>query len=148
MYNARLEVIRVEASNADKLFDEIFQIRREVFVDELHVDQENDYDGFDHMANHYLVRLDGKSVATGRWRRVQTGGRYRIERIAVKKSFRGMGTGTHLIQMMLGDIPKDKEIFIHVQVPVMDFFANVGFKETGFVFEEAGISHKKMIYEQ
>lgn len=138
--------IVIEQVDYDEAFDRVFQIRQAVFVDEMDVDQEDDYDGFDHLAHHYLVHLNGVSVATGRWRRTQTGGRYRIERIAVLKEYRRMKVGSSLVNAILKDIPRDKEIFIHAPVWAIPFFNSLGFTETGFEFDEAGINHKKLVY--
>ncbi|MEO0897311.1 MAG: GNAT family N-acetyltransferase [Bacteroidota bacterium] len=140
--------ISVERVDYDDAFNRVFSIRKAVFVDELEVDHEDDYDGFDHLAHHYLVRMDDQAVATGRWRRTQTGGRYRIERIAVLKDYRRMHVGTFLLKSILHDIPKDKEIFVHVPVKFVAFFKSLGFIETGFLFEEAGLNHQKLIYKE
>lgn len=136
----------VEQVDYDDAFDQVFQIRQAVFVDEMDVDQEDDYDGFDHLAHHYLIRLKNKAIGTGRWRRTQTGGRYRIERIAVLKDYRRKEIGTHLVKAILKDIPKDKEIFIHAPVWAIPFFNSLGFSESGFEFDEAGINHKKLVF--
>ncbi|MCI4670758.1 MAG: GNAT family N-acetyltransferase [Bacteroidia bacterium] len=140
------EKIFVEQVEYDAAFDRVFQIRQSVFVEEMDVDHEDDYDGFDHLAYHYLVHFNDQSVATARWRRTQTGGRYRIERIAVLKDFRRKKIGSFLVKAILNDIPKDKEIFVHTPVWSIPFFKSLGFKESGFEFEEAGINHKKLIF--
>ncbi len=136
----------VEKVDHDTEFDYVFQIRQFVFVEEYEIGQEDDYDGFDHLAHHYLAWLDGEPIATARWRRTQTGGRYRIERIAVLKDFRRNQVGTSLVYHILKDIPRDKEIFVHAPVDQIPFFASLNFEETGFEFEEAGINHKKLVY--
>jgi len=57
-----------------------------------------------------------------------------------------MHVGTYLLESILADIPKDKEIFVHVPVKQISFFRSFGFEETGFLFEEAGLNHQKLIY--
>lgn len=136
----------IERVGDDAAFDHVFAIRQEVFVQEYSIDHEADYDGFDHLSHHYLMRVSDEPAATARWRRVQTGGRYRIERLAVRKKFRRQGIGTALLHAVLQDIPKDKEIFLHCPIDSADFFLMMGFEKTGFVFEEAGIDHIKLVF--
>lgn len=137
--------IEIINANTDELFNSVFIIRTEVFVDESKVDQEDEYDGFDHLSNHYLATVDGDPAGAARWRVTQTGDRIRLERIAVLKDFRRMGVGKALVEKMMLDAPKGLEVFVHAQSTNQDFFKSMGFLPKGEEFEEAGIPHFEMV---
>ncbi|RMG54286.1 MAG: GNAT family N-acetyltransferase [Bacteroidetes bacterium] len=138
--------IRVERADSDYLYDHVFRIRAEVFVEEVEVDDEEDYDGFDHLAHHYLAWYEGEPAGTARWRSLPGSGKIRLERFAVLQAFRGKGIGGALVEQILNDVPKKGEIFIHAQVHNLPFYEKFGFEVEGEPFEEAGLMHCKMIW--
>lgn len=137
-----IEVKRVE-SDAD--FNHVFDIRTQVFVEEQEISQEDEYDGFDHLSNHYLAFYEGAPAGTSRWRMTSTG-RIRMERFSVKDAFRGKGIGKALLFGMLNDAPKGKEIYLHAQEFLAPYYEKMGFKTRGEAFEEVGIMHREMVY--
>lgn len=137
--------IEVLNADSDELFNFVFQIRTEVFVDESEIDQEDEYDGFDHLSHHYLAYLDGIPAGASRWRVLPGSQRTRVERIAVLKQHRQQGVGRALVSKMLSDIPEGAVIFAHVQSENQDFFVKLGFEIQGEAFLEAGIVHNEMI---
>lgn len=138
-------VISVEVADSDESYNHVFNIRTMVFVDEESVDQDDEYDGFDHLATHYLARINGIPAGTARWRTLPTSKRVRLERFAVLKQKRRMGIGGSLLQRVLKDIPPTNEIYVHVQPEFQGFFAHFGFQQEGEPFEEVGMPHLKMV---
>lgn len=138
--------ISVEVADSDESYNHVFNIRTTVFVDEESVDQEDEYDGFDHLATHYLARIDETPAGTARWRVQPTSKRVRLERFAVLKPFRRKGIGSALLQKVLSEVPASQEIYVHVQPEFQGFFAHFGFDQEGEPFEEAGMPHWKMVY--
>ena len=129
----------------EKLSD-IQLIRIQVFQVEQGVDPALEFDGLDESAEHLLAYLDNQPVGTTRIRYLdhQTA---KIERLAVLSTARGQGIGKKLMEKALDvlvqkDIPK---VMIHAQEYVKDLYYKLGFEEVGESFEEAGISHIKMI---
>ncbi|GAB3717404.1 GNAT family N-acetyltransferase [Spirosoma lituiforme] len=125
-----------------------FAIRREVFVEEQHVDAREEYDEFEESSTHFLARADGTPCGTARWRRTSNG--VKLERFAVLADFRGMGVGKALVKTVLDDVfgqqPEPIErIYLHAQVTAMPLYAGFGFIPVGPLFEEAGIQHYKMV---
>ena len=125
-----------------------FSIRREVFVEEQHVDAREEYDEFEESSTHFLARADGTPCGTARWRRTSNG--VKLERFAVLADFRGMGVGKALVKTVLDDVfgqqPEPIErIYLHAQVTAMPLYAGFGFIPVGPLFEEAGIQHYKMV---
>ncbi|AKD55661.1 GNAT family N-acetyltransferase [Spirosoma radiotolerans] len=125
-----------------------FAIRRQVFVEEQHVDAREEYDEFEESSTHFLARVDGTPCGTARWRRTSNG--VKLERFAVLADFRGMGVGKALVKAVLDDVfsqqPEPIErIYLHAQVTAMPLYAGFGFVSVGPMFEEAGIQHYKMV---
>lgn len=141
------ELIQVQVADTDDRYNHVFLIRTQVFVDEESVDQEDEYDGFDHLSTHFLATYQGKPVGTARRRRLSNSGKIRLERFAVLKEFRRKGVGTALAQTMLADISEGQYVFVHAQVHAITFFESLGFAIEGETFEEAGIQHIKMVYQ-
>jgi predicted GNAT family N-acyltransferase len=136
-------VVRRVESDAD--YNHVFDIRTQVFVEEQAISQEDEYDGFDHLANHYLALYEGEPAGTSRWR-MTPAGRIRLERFAVKDAFRGKGIGKALLLGMLNEAPKDREVFLHAQEFMTSYYEKMGFEASGEAFEEAGILHRQMVY--
>ena len=145
MFKSDAKSIEIINANTDQLFNSVFIIRTKVFVDETEVDQDDEYDGFDHLSNHFLALYDNVPAGAARWRVIQGSGRVRLERIAVLKEFRRKGVGTALAEKMLTYIPDNQEVFVRAQSTNLDFFKNLGFEVKGDEFEEAGIPHFEMV---
>ena len=114
--------ILIQQADTDSLFNLVFDIRTKVFVEESAVNQEDEYDGFDHISNHYLAWYKDKPAGTARWRMLPSGSRVRLERFAVLKEYRGLGIGTALVKALLQVVPSVDEIFVHPQLENIVFF--------------------------
>ncbi|MDD3876199.1 MAG: GNAT family N-acetyltransferase [Bacteroidales bacterium] len=121
-------------------------IRKEVFVEEQHVDIKLEYDGKDKDAKHYLLFYNKKAIATARWRNTSAG--IKLERFAMLKLFRNQGLGVHLLKAVMADVLKNNQpIYLHSQDKAVNFYKRHGFKIEGDAFIEAGIVHYKMVWE-
>ncbi|MEZ4827048.1 MAG: GNAT family N-acetyltransferase [Bacteroidia bacterium] len=140
--------IVVSLADTDELYNHVFSIRTTVFVNEESVDAEDEYDGFDFLSNHYLAWYDGIPAGAARWRTIPATGKVRLERFAVLKPYRGKGVGAALLEKILADVPKSREIFVHAQLHNLGFYARFGFVEEGETFEEAGLPHRKMVWKK
>ena len=139
-----LSSLYIEVADEDTVFNDVFEIRTEIFVGELGVDQEDEFDGFDHLATHYLARWDGRPVGVARRRRMLTGD-MRIERIGVLQEFRGRGIGKALVAMALRDLPHGQQVRIHSLASIVEYYQQMGFRPFGEPFEEAGLPHQEML---
>jgi predicted GNAT family N-acyltransferase len=125
------------------ILEEAFKIRRKVFVEEQEVDEREEYE-FEEESHHFIAEHNGTPVGTARWRKTPNG--VKLERFAVLKEFRSSGVGSALVQAVVNDIPAEHtHLYLHAQLTAMGLYAKFGFKETGPMFEEAGIQHYKMI---
>lgn len=125
-----------------------FAVRREVFMKEQKVAEEDEFDVFDLSSAHFLAYEDTDNpCGTARWRKTEKG--VKLERFAVLKPYRGKGVGSLLLQHVLEDIAQHPElsaqtIYLHAQTTAVDFYQKYGFQKVGELFYECEIPHYKM----
>ncbi len=136
--------IRVEIAESDEAFNQVFAIRRAVFVEESNVDEEDEYDGMDHLATHFLAWYGKDPAGTARRRRLISGA-IRVERFSVLKGYRGQGIGRALVEASLKDLPAGQEVVLHSLVSKVSFYERFGFVPIEEEFEEVGLPHRKMV---
>jgi predicted GNAT family N-acyltransferase len=132
---------------ADPEFQDYKEIRHSVFVDEQGVPEKDEFDSHEAESYHFLAFLNGIPVGTARWRKYE--GRFKLERFAVLKKFRGKGIGIALVQHLENDIGslidlKPGSLFMNAQNQVIDFYLGLGYSLVGDEFEECGIKHTTM----
>ena len=134
--------------SSDELYD-ILQLRAEIFV----VEQDcvyNDLDGWDKVAVHQLIKIEGKVVAYSRL--LKTGTRFTecsIGRVVVKQPERGKGLGIRLMQAAIKYIFQEwatTKIKISAQKYLRKFYEDLGFEIATEEYLEDGIPHFGMIY--
>ncbi|MCY3022979.1 MAG: GNAT family N-acetyltransferase [Planctomycetota bacterium] len=137
------EVLRV-VENLDDLV-KAFVVRGIVFAGEQGISYNLDRDGCDTGAVHVLSELDGEPVAAGRIRFLD--GFAKLERIAVRKPYRGRHLGRRLTEFMIAVARKRgfSTCKLHAQAYLEKYYEAHGFKTKGPRFVEAGIEHCLMI---
>ena len=124
-------------------------VRQEVFVEEQSCPPEEEWDTHDTTSRHLIGVVDGKTVATARWREVQHDERVmaKLERFAVRERFRGRGYGREMVHAAIADAQAAgySRFVLHAQAHLEDFYASFGFASTGHRFDEVGIPHVEMI---
>jgi len=136
------QIIAVDARSA--FMPAAYAVRHQVFVVEQAVPPALERDGFDDIAVH-LVALRGDAVI-GTLRIVVGGGTAKIGRMAVLAAHRKSGIGTCLMERA-ADVARTmnvRDIELHAQLTAKAFYARLGYREEGEVFEEAGIAHVTM----
>ncbi len=139
--------MQVVKADTEELLQAAFTLRKEVFVVEQGVPSEDEFDQYEEVSSHFVV-LDERKEAVGaaRWR--PTDGGIKLERFAVKKSARGKGLGSMLLDYVLSDIRSQegsgKYLYLHAQVAAVALYARSGFEKIGDQFAECGIWHYKM----
>lgn len=132
----------IKATQKDEL-EQVFAIRKIVFVEEQGVPPEIEWNQED-QATHFLALSDHKPCGACRWRKTDMG--YKLERFAVLSDYRGSGVGRAMIATALDDLPHDAGyIYLNAQVDAVSLYAKFGFVAEGDQFEEAGIQHMKMV---
>lgn len=140
-------MIRVKKIENETELKEAYEIREIVFVGEQACPPEEEFDGLDEEATHFIAYINKVPVGTCRYRQTEKG--VKLERFAVLKEQRGSGVGKRLVQTALGHIeaqkfPQDTLLYMHAQIAAMSLYARFGFEQIGEMFEEAGIDHYEM----
>ncbi len=128
--------------------EEAFAIRRTVFIDEQGVPEDIEYDEFEDSAIHFICHVDGKPVGAGRLSILDH--KLKVERIAILKEYRSQGLGKLIVGTVLKECSRypGKLIGGHAQLIAREFYEELGFRAIGEVFDEAGIPHIEMVFEQ
>lgn len=121
------------------------KLRHAVFVVEQNVSIEEEMDGRDDAALHFLALRDEGPVGTARV--LINGSDAGIGRVCVLRSERGRGTGAALMRGILADLrrqPDIKTASLGAQTHAIGFYEALGFEAEGPVFDDAGIPHRMM----
>ena len=135
----------IELEYGGPLWEQVKNLRLEVFVTEQHVPIELEIDEYDKTAVH-LAALEGDQVI-GTARLIETGGDLiKIGRVAVAIPARQSGVATALMHRALEYATNHgiTEAVLDAQVTVIGFYERLGFVAEGEIFDDAGIDHIRM----
>jgi predicted GNAT family N-acyltransferase len=136
-------VIRVERVDWANAQETLKNIRHDVFVLEQQVSAEDEWDGLDETAVHFLAvdELSGQAVGTARF--LLSG---KITRMAVRLPYRQRGVGSHLLTAVLRNAADCgfQRVYLDAQTSALGFYRKFGFIPEGDVFWDAGIEHIRM----
>lgn len=137
--------ISIGLAKGKKDLNEALRIRHAVFTKEQGIDQKLDRDGLDKKATHIIARCSGKAVGT--MRIIFYNQKAKLERLAVLKAYRGCGIGKIITKYAIRYCKRKsvKEITLHAQFYLYDFYGKLGFRKKGSKFLEAGIEHIEMV---
>lgn len=123
-------------------------LRGMVFVEEQGIAYGEEFDVHDGEALHILGVVEGEPVAVARLRFAT--GWAKLERIAVRRVFRGRGYGRALVDFMVDEAKRCgyPHCRMHAQAHLQGFYAEHGFRPAGPIFSEAGIDHVCMLRER
>ena len=121
-------------------------IRTEVFIEEQSCPPEEEWDRWDAISTHYLLRSDDTPVGTARTYLTVRGGEISLVlgRIAILKQYRGKGLATQMVSTILGRYPHER-VHIDAQAYLHGWYAQWGFVRSGPNFVEVGIDHVPML---
>ena len=123
-------------------------VRAIVFCEEQRVPYKLEYDAGDTEALHMVGVIDSEPVAAARLRFFADYAK--LERIAIRKGFRGRHLGHALVDFMI-EVARQRgfrKFKLSAQVHLEAFYTAHGFRATGERFLEAGIDHCAMIKEE
>jgi predicted GNAT family N-acyltransferase len=134
-------MIETKIVDYDAYFDQIRNIRIDVFNKEQGVPRELEFDGLDSAAIHCIVLEGDTEIGTGRM--LSDG---HIGRIAVRKEYRGKGVGKMVMRRLIDKANEMQfaEVWLSSQYRVKGFYGKLGFIEVGGIYKEADIDHIKM----
>lgn len=131
------------------------EVRREVFIVEQGIAEEEEWDDLDPTSEHLLaVGPEGEAVGTARLIFGEqalgitggVGGRVLLGRLAVLRTARGTGLGAELVRAVeaAGRARGAREMELHAQVQALGFYERLGYAAEGPVYDDAGIPHRTM----
>ncbi|MEM9506541.1 MAG: GNAT family N-acetyltransferase [Cyanobacteria bacterium P01_E01_bin.35] len=137
----QIKTVRYQAAK-----DAIRQIRTKVFQEEQGVAEELEFDGWDETVVHLLACLEEKAIGTARIREIDAD-TFKIERLAVLPEYRKQGVGKQLMETAIKTISQSQAslVVVHAQAYITQLYLQLGFEIVGDRFDEAGISHVKMM---
>jgi predicted GNAT family N-acyltransferase len=133
----------------DEELQQAFDVRKEVFVDEQKVPMDLEIDEFDvsvEACRHFIAEADGRVVGAARWREYVPG-TAKLQRIAVRKPWRGRGVGRELVLSMERDAASLGFVrtLLDAQCSAEAFYKKLGYvTESTEPFLDAGIPHVRM----
>ncbi len=128
--------------------EQAHNIRKEVFVTEQNVPEEEEIDRYEPVCRHFLALTENNiPCGAARWRFTEKG--VKLERFAVLKAFRNQGIGSALVEAVLHDIKnhpgyQGQKTYLHAQLNAMPLYKKFGFQKKGALFLECDIQHYKM----
>ena len=135
----------VEVGTWDEFEDAATAVRTAVFVEEQGVSEEEELDGKDPVAVQFLARDGEYPVGTARLRFPEPAVG-KVERVAVRESYRGDSVGAALMRAV-EDAARDDgatKLELHAQTHVEAFYRKLCYETVSDEFEEAGIPHVEM----
>ena len=117
-------------------------VRRSVFIEEQGIPESDEWDDIDPVARHVLAVAENRdAIGTGRLE--PTG---KIGRVAVLPQYRGTGVGSLIMRHLVNHATElgFARVYLHAQAAAEGFYARLGFRAEGPVFDECGIPHLRM----
>jgi predicted GNAT family N-acyltransferase len=136
--------LKVQVAKTEEEIQEVFNIRKTVFVEEQQVPLEEEIDEYENDSTHFVLYDQNSAVGAGRFRILDGVGK--VERICVLPSIRGKGAGRELM-LAIEDYAKQQPLLqlkLNAQTYAIPFYEGLGYEVISDEFLDAGIPHKTM----
>ena len=143
MSNKHISIIKIKS---DSDLNACLEIRKQVFIIGQDVPEEEEVDGLDNQALHFLLRYENTPAGTARVRLME-GSIAKVERVAILEQFQGKKLGRELMQFIISDLKTYAEVqtvTLGSQVHAAPFYEKLGFVAKGDEYMDANIPHRKM----
>jgi len=132
--------MRVVVAKTQKEITDNFYVRGMVFVVEQEIDYEIEFDGLDGSSILFVAYIDDLPVGAARLYKNKVG------RVATLKKYRKQGVASAIMNKIEAYAidNNNKELVLHAQLYVKDFYLKRGYVPEGEIFQEAEIDHIKM----
>ena len=134
-------MFRVQSGHWNKLEQEAKFIRKQVFIIEQNIPEEEEWDDQDMISDHFVVYDQDQPIATARLLQNNS-----VGRVAVLKAYRGQGIGRMIMLEIIRQAHQQDRKFLQLssQVHAISFYEKLGFSIQGDAYDECGIPHIKM----
>ncbi|MBF4456709.1 GNAT family N-acetyltransferase [Acinetobacter sp. SK-43] len=131
----------VQSGHWDKLEQDAKFIRKQVFIIEQNIPEEEEWDDQDMISDHFVVYDQDQPIATARLLQNNS-----VGRVAVLKAYRGQGIGRMIMLEIIQLAHQQDRTFLQLssQVHAISFYEKLGFSIQGDAYDECGIPHIKM----
>lgn len=121
-----------------------FALRREVFVWEQKVPEEEEHDADDLTATHLVAIIAGEVVGT--LRLITKPEHIKIGRVAVRAAFRGQGVAKAMMIAAMDEARAKGQdrFYLTAQSDKLVFYEKLGFAAYGPEFQDGGMPHRAM----
>ncbi|KYD10214.1 GNAT family N-acetyltransferase [Heyndrickxia sporothermodurans] len=136
-----MKVIQVET---EEQLNDAFTIRKKVFVEEQHVDVEEEIDQYEENSEHFVLYDENNAAGAGRFRILD--GKGKVERICILPAYRGKGAGK-IVMDAIEQYAAQQDVHVlklNAQTHAIPFYEKLGYKVISEEFMDAGIPHKTM----
>ncbi|PTY75874.1 GNAT family N-acetyltransferase [Heyndrickxia sporothermodurans] len=136
-----MKVIQVET---EEQLNDAFTIRKKVFVEEQHVDVEEEIDQYEENSEHFVLYDENNAAGAGRFRILD--GKGKVERICILPAYRGKGAGK-IVMDAIEQYATQQDVHVlklNAQTHAIPFYEKLGYKVISEEFMDAGIPHKTM----
>ncbi|NHC04867.1 GNAT family N-acetyltransferase [Acinetobacter sp. 187] len=136
---------KIQAGSWSELAQDAMQIRRDVFILEQHIPEDEEWDTLDASALHFVVYAEVhhqvQAIATARLLPKNS-----IGRVAVLKAYRGQGIGRILMLKIIEQAKFEQRVSLKLssQVHAIPFYESLGFAVQGDEYLDCGIPHINM----
>jgi len=116
-------------------FDDIYAVRKKVFIEDLGLSEDVHFDEFDERSLHVLLSEDSSHLATGRL--YEDGGKFYIGGIAVLPEARKKGIGDLLVRLLLNKAFEllASEVYVYARQESVMFYETLNFEGIGETHE-------------
>ena len=134
-------MFRVQSGHWDKLEQDAKFIRKQVFIIEQNIPEEEEWDDQDMISDHFVVYDQDQPISTARLLQNNS-----VGRVAVLKTYRGQGIGRMIMLEIIRQAHQQDRTFLQLssQVHAISFYEKLGFSIEGDAYDECGIPHIKM----
>ena len=134
-------MFRVQSGHWNKLEQDVKFIRKQVFIIEQNIPEEEEWDDQDMISDHFVVYDQDQPIATARLLQNNS-----VGRVAVLKAYRGQGIGRMIMLEIIRQAHQQDRKFLQLssQVHAISFYEKLGFSIQGDAYDECGIPHIKM----
>ena len=131
----------IQSGHWDKLEQDAKFIRKQVFIIEQNIPEEEEWDDQDMISDHFVVYDQDQPIATARLLQNNS-----VGRVAVLKAYRGQGIGSMIMLEIIRQAHQQDRKFLQLssQVHAISFYEKLGFSIQGDAYDECGIPHIKM----
>ena len=126
-------MFRVQSGHWDKLEQDAKFIRKQVFIIEQNIPEEEEWDDQDMISDHFVVYDQDQPIATARLLQNNS-----VGRVAVLKAYRGQGIGRMIMLEVIRQAHQQDRKFLQLssQVHAISFYEKLGFSIQGDAYDE------------